>query len=499
MPDQIINVPGVGEVRFPETMRDEDIVTAIRSFTQTGQGLTGSELTPEQRQGRIQALENERASLQRPSFLRDVAGQTLSDLRGVPEASLEAGTAFPATIAGGAASVPVAAVEAFRGGDPAAAGRSIIEEFQEKFTFQPRTEAGQRASEAIAAPAEEIERLADLAGEVSGDPDDVLGATAVKTVLLGGPALFRLRGRTRRADAERIRSAGQRTAQATQNAVNRIAAKFREQSKPPTVEELFKSGSAAFQRATKSGVRVRQDSVQGFGQRLSRELQEEGIDPVLHPKSTRALQRILDDADSGDLSFQQIETLRRIAKDAASSIERPDRRFGRRIVDSIDEYIGQLDGAQATGPTKIAQRSITAARDFWARARKGELLEGLVDRAGIRAGQFSGSGFENAIRTEFRGLAMNERRLRGFTKREVEAIRRVAAGGPVANALRMVGKFAPRGVISTAITAGGGATIGGPLGAIVFTSVAEGARFGATKATRRAAERASELARSGGQ
>ena len=169
------------------------------------------------------------------------------------------------------------------------------------------------------------------------------------------------------------------------------------------------------------------------------------------------------------------------------------------IIDEIDDYIGQLDGTQATGNVQLAQRSITAARDFWSRARKGEMLEGLVDRAGIRAGQFSGSGFENAIRTEFRGLALNPKRMRGFTQAEIAAIRRVAEGGPIANALRFVGKFAPRGVISTAITAGGGAAIGGPLGAILLTSGAEAARFAATKATRGAAQTAAEVARRGAQ
>ena len=47
-----------------------------------------------------------------------------------------------------------------------------------------------------------------------------------------------------------------------------------------------------------------------------------------------------------------------------------------------------------------------------------------------RAAQFSGSGFENALRTEFRNLAQNPKRLRGFSAEEQAAIRRVARGGP---------------------------------------------------------------------
>ena len=313
----------------------------------------------------------------------------------------------------------------------------------------------------------------------------VLGVKGPGAVRLRGPAAVRRAGETAEAASARITQA-----------TDKVVATLKKQAEPPSVEKLFESGSAAFRKADEAGVRIKPGSSEGFAERLSARFVEEGLDPILHPKSTQALKRIVEDTQGG-LSFKQIETLRRIAKDAAASIERPDARFGRQIIDEIDDYIAQLDGPQATGNVQLAQRSITAARDFWARARKGEILEGLIDRAGIRAGQFSGSGFENAIRTEFRSLALSEKRLRGFSQAEKAAIRRVAEGDTIANALRFVGKFAPRGVISTAITAGGGAAIGGPLGAILLTAGAEAARFAATKATKGAAQRAAEIARTG--
>jgi len=151
--------------------------------------------TREQRLARIEELETERTAVEadRPSFVRDVVGRTLADIRGLPETALQLGAGALATAAGGAAAIPVTAVEALRGGeDPAAAGRAVIEEFQSR-AFQPRTEVGQRAAEAIAAPLEAFERAADVIGEVTGDPEDVLGATLVKTAILGAPAVFGLR------------------------------------------------------------------------------------------------------------------------------------------------------------------------------------------------------------------------------------------------------------------------------------------------------------------
>ncbi len=159
--------------------------------------LRGMRLTDDQRLGRISLLEAEQAGLESPGALRtaaNVVGGTLSDLRGLPEAAIELATGVLATGAGGVAAIPVTAFEALRGGeDPAGAGRAVIERFQEGGTFQPRTDVGKRTSAAIQAPLESLERFADVAGEVTGDPQDVLGATLVKTAILGAPALFGLR------------------------------------------------------------------------------------------------------------------------------------------------------------------------------------------------------------------------------------------------------------------------------------------------------------------
>lgn len=164
------------------------------AIAQARQRQASSGRTREQRLARIEELEAEQAAIDQPSFLREVVGETLSDIRGIPEAALQLATGGAATAAGGVAAIPVTAFEALRGGeDPAGAGRAVIERFQDIGTFQPRTEVGQRAAEAIQAPLESLEQFADVAGEVTGDPSDVLGATLVKTAILGAPALFGLR------------------------------------------------------------------------------------------------------------------------------------------------------------------------------------------------------------------------------------------------------------------------------------------------------------------
>jgi len=171
------------------------------AIAQARQRQVATGLTREERLSMISALEAEQAALteDQPGVLRgaaEVVGQTLSDIRGIPEAALELGVGGLATAAGGVAAIPVTAFEAIRGGaDPAGAGRAVIERFQDigAGARGTMTEPGRRASEAIAAPLEALERFADVAGEVTGEPEDVLGATLVKTAILGAPALFGLR------------------------------------------------------------------------------------------------------------------------------------------------------------------------------------------------------------------------------------------------------------------------------------------------------------------
>ena len=198
---RIAELPDGRRLEFPNDTPDEVIQAAVRrELGVIAQPTAPSEPTPgqrtrEQRLARIEELEAERTAVEadRPSFIREVVGGTLADIRGLPEVALQLGAGALATAAGGAAAIPVTAVEALRGGeDPAAAGRAVIEEFQSR-AFQPRTEVGQRAAEAIAAPLEAFERAADVIGEVTGDPEDILGATLVKTAILGAPALFGLR------------------------------------------------------------------------------------------------------------------------------------------------------------------------------------------------------------------------------------------------------------------------------------------------------------------
>ncbi len=266
--------------------------------------------------------------------------------------------------------------------------------------------------------------------------------------------------------------------------------------KAPTTEAVKQAGSDAYKAAEKAGVVLNPASFDNVIADIASAAEKAGIDKSIHPKATAGLARALETVGQ-PLTLERAEILRRVLKGAASSNEADERRIAQIMVDKLDDHVEKLSPADVlAGDAEAGAAALSRARKLWSQARKAETVDELIERAGTRAGQFTGSGFENALRTEFRGLAMNKKRLRTFTKDEQATIKKVAEGGAMENALRMVGKLAPRGVVSGGFHLGVGAVGGFPLSAGTMAT-GELARRGATAMTLRNARQASEAMRGG--
>jgi hypothetical protein len=155
------------------------------------------------------------------------------------------------------------------------------------------------------------------------------------------------------------------------------------------------------------------------------------------------------------------------AKDASGTSEGV---ILRRILKEFDDETSQL------------APQIRVANSMYQRAMKGETLTDLLEIARVNAGQFSQSGMENAVRGQFRDLSRKIIRGQeiGWTPEEVTAINQIAAGGTIDNALRFVGKFAPRGPVSMGTGMG---TVGTALMALTrdpYVAMAGAGAFGGT-------------------
>lgn len=270
-------------------------------------------------------------------------------------------------------------------------------------------------------------------------------------------------------------------------------------AKAPTAEELGTAAKEAYQRAKDAGAVAAPEGYARMTSGLRNTLREQGFNPRLHPKAAAVVDEVEKLSNGNPVSLDEIEILRRQALAAERSIEADERRIAGLVIDRLDDYADALaSGAEpvmgGNAPAAVAARK--EARNLYSRNRKSMEIQELIERAQIRASQFSGSGEENALRTEFRGLAMNPKRMRRFNKEEQQAIKEVAFGTPTSNTLRQIGKLAPTGGLMQALTLG--AAVVEPL-TLVATAAGAGSRFAATRMTRNAARRAEELMRRGPQ
>lgn len=267
----------------------------------------------------------------------------------------------------------------------------------------------------------------------------------------------------------------------------------------PTTDALKDAASAAYKQADDAGLIFKPRALQNLSMKVKSDLADFGYTPKLQPRIQATLEEI-DRLSSGNVTLKGVETLRRVAKAAGNSQDASERALSQKIVQQIDDLmVNAKPGDVLMGDVRAGTAALQEARSLWSMKAKSDVIAQMFEKAQNSAPNFSGSGMENAMRTQFRQLANNPRRLRVFTKAEQEAIKKVARGGPLENAMRMMGKFAPTGVVSSVMSGGAGAAIGGPVGAVALPSMGLAARQGATALTRRNLNNVDEMIRSGGK
>ena len=266
---------------------------------------------------------------------------------------------------------------------------------------------------------------------------------------------------------------------------------------PVSAATLRNQADEAYDTARQAGVRIGQNRIDDLVQNVTRVSDDFGIDPVLQPRATRAL-NIIQKLTGQNVDLIDLDNVRKIAQTAVKSQDPSDRAASAMIVSELDNFVNRLRPSDVVaGNAREGIDAFNQARQLWSRQAKANVIDELIDRAGTRAGQFSGSGYENALRTEFRQLAMNRNRMRGFSEQERAAIRQVAEGGVLENAARYLGKLAPTGVVSGGIAGSAGYAVGGPIGVGAMYGTGVLGRLAAEKMTLGNAQRASELMRAG--
>lgn len=242
----------------------------------------------------------------------------------------------------------------------------------------------------------------------------------------------------------------------------------------PTVEGLRDAAKGLYERARALGGELPASDMQALSRQATDKARVAGFDRQLHPRVAAVLDRLT--SESGPKSLQEMEILRRVAANAAQSLQPDERRIASQLIDSIDDAVEGM----GTGSSVLRE-----ARDTWSRLRRLEVVEQAIENASLQ------DNFAAGLRNQFKALLRSPRKLRGFSDEEKALIRKVANGSLTEKSLRgLSGMLSPKTLPGMAIA--GTTAFAGP-GLIPAMGVAGsglGVRAVADALTRRSARTA---------
>lgn len=267
----------------------------------------------------------------------------------------------------------------------------------------------------------------------------------------------------------------------------------------PSVKDLYGAGRVAFNEARLHGGGIKPEVANRFMSRLQNLKNDVGLQerfsPSVTPKAHGLRQEIIDDIAGGQFDFDSLMELRQLAGRLAGDVDKAEARLGMALKNEIDGFINNIKPSDViSGNPQRAAQALETANKLWRDASAAREIETRIQLARDAASNFTGSGFENALRREF--IALKKRitkgQEKGFTPEEVKLITAVAEGSPIGNIFRFFGKSAPTGIVSGGLAFGLPAMAGNPLlGAALVGTGAIGRKL-ATNSTIRNAQRALE-------
>lgn len=267
----------------------------------------------------------------------------------------------------------------------------------------------------------------------------------------------------------------------------------------PTANDLGEAANDAYSAARQSGAVFTDNTTQELVDGMTLAAQDARINDLTAPQATAMLTRIQQRAGQ-PMTVGETEDIRVFLNQLRAGTDPNEARVAGKMIGAFDDLMASLKPADFSGGDAVAAMgNIAEGRRLFSTQKKTELIESVIQKAqDMSSANYSASGYENALRQQFKNLLTSPSALQGFSDAEVAAIRQVASGGPIENVLRFVGKLAPTGVISTGIGGGAGYAMGGPLGAAGVLGAGALARSGATASTLNNANLARALIAGGG-
>lgn len=276
--------------------------------------------------------------------------------------------------------------------------------------------------------------------------------------------------------------AGNAAGEAVATGARKVAGAFNAKPNIPTMDELSTAARQAYDAADNAGVIFTPQATGRLQSEIVQTLTDTGFDPALQPGAAAVIRR-LQDLQGQNVTLKGLDTLRKVASGGYLPGNKSNNAAVSAIVNSIDDLVGNTQAGEVlSGNATAGAEALKTARDLWSRMSKANAVTEAAARGELNAAAAgSGANRENASHQAMKSLRNSKSAIRGFTPDEHEALLQAITGTPDQNALRLVGKLSPTGIVSGALSSGAGYQMGGPVGAVAAPAVGYVARKGAER------------------
>lgn len=259
-----------------------------------------------------------------------------------------------------------------------------------------------------------------------------------------------------------------------------------------TLDQIDATANKLYDAADKAGVQVSPQSMTALAGKVADLAKDDpSISPGFVDWYKAATDRVTNNGTQ-PISWTAFDKMRsRIGKAAMTSQDPNIRYAAGEAKDIIDDHVDTMlanpqanfSPKQAVGPQRPGYGSpqaavafTKAARKVWVQKRKAEVVQKLLSDAETDAKSTSTrTGYEGQIQRKFAQLSKNDKKMRAFTPDERAAIQDIARTDPAKGLIKLLGKFAIRGVLSGLTDATLG-SIFGPFAGLAAAGIGEGAR-----------------------
>lgn len=243
-----------------------------------------------------------------------------------------------------------------------------------------------------------------------------------------------------------------------------------------SVADLKAFANALYEEARASGATISKDAFEDFVSQTVAKVSggvDEDIAAKLTPSSAAVLEAMKRKVGQS-VGVDDLHAFRKLAQTPAGKVtDKGEQRAASMIIEGIDDFIDNINPEQLTsGTIDGVAETFKAATDMWARMRRTEKLQNIIETA--KEGGYAG-GFESGLKTQIGTILRNPKQRRGFSEGELRLLSEIQTGTPLGRALAGIsylgfslsgGRTAPQaGGLITGGLVGGFA--GGPLGALL--------------------------------